>query len=73
MSSSPQQGIEGWLATLGLSSCSMTWNTEKGEWLIIMNRDGAVASATGKRGGLRAALLKASQSLPRGREPEPGA
>lgn len=51
----------------------MTWNTEKGEWLIIMNRDGAVASATGKQGGLRAALLKASQSLPRGREPEPGA
>lgn len=67
MSSSPQAGIEGYITTHGLSSCSMTWNAEKKEWLVIVSREGALQWRRARQ--LRPALVAAVEAL--GKEPDP--
>ena len=68
MSSSPQAGIEGFITTHALSSCSMTWSESKG-WLVIVGRGEAGISAARDR-SLRPALARAVSGLgdPPGRE-----
>lgn len=44
----------------------MTWNADKGEWLVIVTRDGALKWARGKE--LKPALGEAVRALPRGRD-----
>ena len=67
MSSSQQAGIEGYITTHQLSSCSLTWNAEKKLWLVIVSRDGALQWRRGP--SLRAALVGATEAL--GVAPEP--
>ena len=61
MSSSQQAGIEGYISTHRLNSCSMTWNATKGEWLVIVSRGEDLQWRRGK--GLRAALVAATEAL----------
>lgn len=57
MSSSPQQGIEGFITTHGLSSCSMTWSAITKRWLVIVSKGNGVRTANDP--SLKAALVRA--------------
>lgn len=67
MSSSQQAGIEGYINTHQLSSCSLTWNADKKEWLVIVTREGHLQWRRGRQ--LRPALVAAVEGL--GTEPDP--
>lgn len=67
MSSSQQAGIEGYITTHQLNSCSLTWNAEKKEWLVIVSRGDSLQWRRGRQ--LRPALVAAVEGL--GKEPDP--
>jgi hypothetical protein len=68
MSSSQQAGIEGYISTHQLSSCSLTWNAEKKTWLVIVTRDDHLQWRRGP--SLRGALVAAVEGLGKGADPE---
>jgi hypothetical protein len=67
MSSSQQAGIEGYISTHQLSSCSMTWSAEKKQWLVVVTRDDNLQWRRNR--SLRAALVEAVEGLAEGAAP----
>lgn len=67
MSSSQQAGIEGYISTHQLNSCSMTWSAEKKQWLVIVTRGDLLQWRRDK--SLRAALVAAVEGLKEGEAP----